>query len=372
MSLWSTLTGSTFSAKRNACSILIHVRTATKRAAGSRTSMKDSAGRRLGPKKYEGQEVKVGEIIMRQRGTKFYPGENVGIGKDHTIYALEPGVVRYYLDPFHPKRKFIGVSLSRELKLPLAHFEPSVRRFGRQVIKDITAAKKEEQILPRKQSLAKDEILKQLQDRENRRKVLQDDFTKLIVDTLKLDIKDIDVATAYLLRLRSCLRSGFELTDAQYNAKYYLLYEYKIKSKKENWEQEQLEAKLQELDVITTTLNNSTSFNNKLKLIKYMSSEVKKTLKDQLTKELDEKFSLIRTRKDRDEVKKLLNNACDFLTLSDEVKLRRRYLKPVQPESEATVADTPSKKTILLRRFNYEKSQIDTIPRKKEAFLSKL
>lgn len=68
---------------------------------------------------------------MRQRGTKFYPGENVGIGKDHSIFALEPGVVRYYLDPFHPKRKFIGVALRRDLKLPSPHFEPTVRRFGR-------------------------------------------------------------------------------------------------------------------------------------------------------------------------------------------------------------------------------------------------
>ena len=66
---------SSFSFQKHVSGVFLQVRNATKRAAGSRTSMKDSAGRRLGPKKYEGQDVSTGEIIMRQRGTKFYPGE---------------------------------------------------------------------------------------------------------------------------------------------------------------------------------------------------------------------------------------------------------------------------------------------------------
>ena len=66
---------------------------ATKKAGGSSRNGRDSAGRRLGVKKYGGQKVISGNIIVRQRGTKFHPGSNVGIGKDHTIFAIKNGEV---------------------------------------------------------------------------------------------------------------------------------------------------------------------------------------------------------------------------------------------------------------------------------------
>ena len=66
---------------------------ATKKAGGSSRNGRDSAGRRLGVKKFGGQEVISGNIIVRQRGTKFHPGTNVGIGKDHTIFATKDGKV---------------------------------------------------------------------------------------------------------------------------------------------------------------------------------------------------------------------------------------------------------------------------------------
>jgi len=68
---------------------------AHKKAGGSSRNGRDSAGRRLGVKKFGGQEVVGGNIIVRQRGTKFYPGSNVGIGKDHTLFALAAGGVRF-------------------------------------------------------------------------------------------------------------------------------------------------------------------------------------------------------------------------------------------------------------------------------------
>ncbi len=68
---------------------------ATKKAGGSSRNGRDSAGRRLGAKKSDGQHVIPGNIIMRQRGTKFYPGVNVGLGKDHTIFALIEGKVEF-------------------------------------------------------------------------------------------------------------------------------------------------------------------------------------------------------------------------------------------------------------------------------------
>ena len=68
---------------------------AHKKAGGSSRNGRDSAGRRLGVKIYGGQQAVAGNIIVRQRGTKVQPGMNVGIGKDHTIFALVDGVVRF-------------------------------------------------------------------------------------------------------------------------------------------------------------------------------------------------------------------------------------------------------------------------------------
>ena len=68
---------------------------AHKKAGGSSRNGRDSAGRRLGVKKFGGESVIPGNIILRQRGTKWHPGEGVGMGKDHTIYALEEGNVSF-------------------------------------------------------------------------------------------------------------------------------------------------------------------------------------------------------------------------------------------------------------------------------------
>ncbi|HJN60620.1 MAG TPA: 50S ribosomal protein L27 [Alphaproteobacteria bacterium] len=68
---------------------------AHKKAGGSSRNGRDTAGRRLGIKKYGGEFVIAGNIIARQRGTKWHPGENVGIGRDHTLFALVEGRVKF-------------------------------------------------------------------------------------------------------------------------------------------------------------------------------------------------------------------------------------------------------------------------------------
>ncbi|QPH53236.1 50S ribosomal protein L27 [Pontivivens ytuae] len=69
---------------------------AHKKAGGSSRNGRDSAGRRLGVKKYGGEAVIPGNIIVRQRGTKWWPGEGVGMGRDHTIFATEEGNVKFH------------------------------------------------------------------------------------------------------------------------------------------------------------------------------------------------------------------------------------------------------------------------------------
>lgn len=68
---------------------------AHKKAGGSSRNGRDTEGRRLGVKKFGGEQVLAGNILVRQRGTKWYPGDNVGLGKDHTIFALTDGQVKF-------------------------------------------------------------------------------------------------------------------------------------------------------------------------------------------------------------------------------------------------------------------------------------
>ena len=68
---------------------------AHKKAAGSSRNGRDSVGKRLGVKRFSGQQVPAGAILVRQRGTTFHPGNNVGCGKDYTLFALVDGVVKF-------------------------------------------------------------------------------------------------------------------------------------------------------------------------------------------------------------------------------------------------------------------------------------
>ena len=80
---------------------------AHKKAGGSSRNGRDTAGRRLGVKKFGGEAVIAGNIIIRQRGTKYHPGANVGMGRDHTIFALAEGKVRF--EKKGGSKTFVGV-----------------------------------------------------------------------------------------------------------------------------------------------------------------------------------------------------------------------------------------------------------------------
>ncbi|MDR0630820.1 MAG: 50S ribosomal protein L27 [Holosporales bacterium] len=80
---------------------------ATKKGGGSSRNGRDSVGRRLGVKRFGGQNVLAGTIIVRQRGTKFKPSSNVALGRDHTIYSLINGTVFFKYGP--DNRTYVGV-----------------------------------------------------------------------------------------------------------------------------------------------------------------------------------------------------------------------------------------------------------------------
>ena len=83
---------------------------AHKKGGGSSRLGRDSQSKRLGVKRYAGQEVKAGTIIVRQRGTRIHPGNNVGVGRDYTLYALIDGVVKF--EPTTNNRRKVSVYAS--------------------------------------------------------------------------------------------------------------------------------------------------------------------------------------------------------------------------------------------------------------------
>ena len=84
---------------------------AHKKAGGSTRNGRDSNPKYLGVKRYGGESVLAGNIIVRQRGTRFHAGENMGVGRDHTLFALADGRVKFELKGF-PKRKYVSIETS--------------------------------------------------------------------------------------------------------------------------------------------------------------------------------------------------------------------------------------------------------------------
>lgn len=83
---------------------------AHKKAGGSSRNGRDSAGQRYGVKRFSGQKVRAGNILVRQKGTKIHPGTNVGLGKDYTLFARIDGIVAF--ERFGKKRKRVSVYVS--------------------------------------------------------------------------------------------------------------------------------------------------------------------------------------------------------------------------------------------------------------------
>lgn len=88
---------------------------AHKKAAGSSRNGRDSKPKYLGVKRFGGQWVSPGDIIVRQRGTRFHAGQGVGLGRDHTLYALIPGLVRFKVKG-EKNRKYVNVEAVEEIR----------------------------------------------------------------------------------------------------------------------------------------------------------------------------------------------------------------------------------------------------------------
>jgi large subunit ribosomal protein L27 len=90
---------------------------AHKKSGGSSRNGRDSAGQRLGVKKFGGERALAGNILVRQRGTKFWPGENVGLGRDHTLFATATGSVKFTTK--RDSRTYVSIEPAAETASPV-------------------------------------------------------------------------------------------------------------------------------------------------------------------------------------------------------------------------------------------------------------
>lgn len=353
---------------------LCQVRQAHKKAGGSKTYMKDSIGRRLGPKKHEGEEVHIGQIIMRQRGTRWYPGSNVGIGKDHTLFALEPGYVRYYLDPFHPKRKFIGVALKKEDALPYSHFDPTPRRLGRSVIENESAAKREEEWMSRKESLALPSILKAKAIRDEKRAKRVAELSKKLaqlIPEIKGDSTKLSLAANRMCSVDRFLRGGKNLEDARFYTTYNYDYDLKLQrdARGEVSPDKYAELKAQ-YEELANLVDSKVMLDAEFKLVQNLTPEQleqKKQVNIAQLKSLIPDLTSPVNKKVEKQALALIDDSC--FSLSERVHLKRHFLKPVLPEKPELLGTKDTKHTVAINRMNYEKRAVETIYRTKNSFL---
>lgn len=341
------------------------VRNATKKVSGSKTNKNDSAGRRLGPKAYEGHFVKPGQILMRQRGTKIHPGENTGIGVDHTIYATEPGYVRFYYDPFHPLRKYVGVALKKELALPTPHFEPRVRRFGYVELTDADAAAQEEAHMLKKEYDAQPFLAELAAEREQ---ATQDLLAQIKLELPQFDVKYNDAELAHvhqrLLRVTQLAAVGQLMEEAKAQATFDAVFELELKGAADE---------VAAYRAIADDIDAKIDVDALGHLCPHLLAEQRQARQQQVREELSTYANKLLSAADREAVAALIG-APGVFSAGEQEQLEAEFLPPVLPYDvpglviEDVNPEKPPKGVVVQRVFDEATRTVKTIGRPKEAF----
>jgi large subunit ribosomal protein L27 len=356
--------------------IAIQIRTAKKRVSGSRTNNKDSAGRRLGVKVPEGHFVNIGEIIMRQRGTVIHPGENTNIGTDHTIVAKEPGYVRFYLDPFHPKRKYVGVALKKDIRLPKPHFEPRLRRFGFIPIENPTLADREEASMLRKEELAQP-ALNGAKEAKLKAKEQFLESTKEALNSvyaLGLEGKELEDAAERLHYIYQLRLVGQTLKGARVQATYNKLFDLSLQARKGEITADQLQQLQSSAKEFYSKIDSAVGVETNGALFKNLSEETLPKLQQELRDKLAKLYAELALEKNyRQQARELINTAGVFETKERE-ELVRQYVPDVLPEdvpgSVVAIEDPakPPKDLVVQRVFDEANRKVRVVGRPKTVF----
>lgn len=340
---------------------LEQVRFAHKKAGGGRTHMQDSAGRRLGPKKHEGQQVTTGQIILRQRGTKWYPGTNVGIGKDHTLFALEPGYVRFYLDPFHPDRRFIGVALKQDDRLPYAHFDPTPRRLGRAVLEG-DQAQQELEYTSNKESRLAPELIKSRDERVQKRELKVAEFAKQVPTFVSgLTDEQVQEAAKRLGAIDGFLRGGKSQQDARFYATYNYVFDLGLAKRRGELDEISYESKKATYESLAEQVDSKVMFDARYNLVDNITAdelEAKKAAAFEQLKTLIPDANVLLKKDVKKQALELINSP--IFSLTEQIHLKRRFVKPVVPLKPELVTDKKKKKSVAINRINYDTKSVET------------
>ncbi|ANB11519.1 mitochondrial 54S ribosomal protein YmL2 [Sugiyamaella lignohabitans] len=346
--------------------VLTFVRTATKRAAGSRTSMKDSAGRRLGMKKSDGEPVKAGQIIYRQRGTRFYPGENADIGKDHTIWAKEPGFVRYYYDPFHPKRRLIGVALSAKDQLPTPHFEPRKRRLGYVPLTNEKKVQEEKEWLSRKQTLALPTILAEVEKRKAARAERANKYASELTSLVEgLTEEEVSKSASRLVTIANYLAGGRTLAEARSFTDSEFVQDTRLAGELNKLAQDVTANTIESYQSLAAKIDAKVSFDANRNIVRaYSKTELSEMKTETLQKLAELSAEKPLSANTKEEILALLAKPC--FSLSEQVAYRRKYTKPEPPtlikDKEALSQYQKLEKDgkgKIVQSWNYAKRKVD-------------
>jgi large subunit ribosomal protein L27 len=352
------------------------VRTATKRVSGSRTNKNDSAGRRLGPKAYEGNFVKTGQIIMRQRGSKIHPGENVEIGRDHTIFALEPGYVRFYYDPFHPLRKYVGVALKKDLKLPTPHFEPRVRRFGYEPLLDEKSIQQEEQHMTRKEALAQEHVQKEIElSKALKQQRIKEYSTSIKQFNLEYNDSELELVFERLYNISELVKLEQQsLAEAKIQVTFDYVYDLKLKLNRGEITQQEYQQSREKYCAIAENTDNLIDVGKQGNIYKHVTEETRAQQAQEIENTLKSNYTnKLLSQKDRAEIAKLIETPGIFTTRT-QLKLKTRYLPEVIPltVAESVITDIdpehPPKGVIVKRIFDEKTRKTSLVGRPKQAY----
>ena len=360
----------------NPLNISIQIRTAKKRVSGSKTNNKDSAGRRLGVKKQEGHFIQPGEIIMRQRGTVIHPGENTNIGVDHTIYATEPGYVRFYLDPFHPLRKYVGVALKKDIRLPKPHFEPRLRRFGYLPIESAVEAANEEASMSRKELLAQGKLNEikesKLKNKENWINSYKEALNS--VYGLNLEGQQVEDAIERLYNIYELRLVGQSLTDARTQVTFNQLYDLNLQVRRNEITKDQIKDLQSQTKELINQIDNKIGVEANGSLYKNLTEEETSQLRKEISEKLAKLYEEKALDKDyRKQASELINTPGVFEP-KERQTLSVEYLPEVLPLDvpgsvvEITDPKKPPKDLVIQRIYDEENRKVRLVGRPKEVF----
>lgn len=324
---------------------------------------------------YESHFVKPGQIIMRQRGTKIHPGENVGIGKDHTIFALEPGYVRFYLDPFHPLRKYVGVALKKDLSLPTPHFEPRVRRFGYEEIVDPEAAQKEEAHMCRKEWLQQEELKQAAEAREQKNSAETAKYVAALAELdLGLNDADLKLAAARLFSIYQLLNVGETPAAAANQTTYSYVHGLKTATNRKEISAEEAAGLRKHYLAFSAGFDQKVAVDDLGNIYQPLSETEKADSRSVALEKLENYANKLISADDKKTIEAIIGTPGIF-SKTEQKNLTKTYLPSVLPVSvEGTtveIADPkkPPKGVTVVRIFDEESKLVKVVGRTKSAFL---